>query len=466
MKNQQGLKLFFILSCCTAFLVAFAQVGAFAFSSISGNSFSDGIQISTVDLSGKTAAEAAPLVKEAIRNWEEAQTIKIIYKGNEQPLGSDVYQFHVEESLQAAVPGSVILKVDVDREKLIESVEAAAQGWSGTQFNLEQLTSEIITYASVLSGESVALDLQNYEVAGTKEKTSLAVSKVKLPAGTTGVEELIESIGSITIIPASQFSLNKLLEDREQLQADPGYLNMVASGIYEVFLQTNFEIIERHISSDVPVKERIGYDAIISQGRNMDLVVLNPNDQEYSLELSIENGSIAVNLVGVPFSGKFEVMVKTEEFKPKTIKRYNPLMKPDEIKVEQEGKNGLLALVTRNIFNEKGELLKTEFLSEDFYPPVHKIEISGLQPEKIFADPDASIPDTIVLPGQDASEGGNGPGEQEGVTTPPATGNGNDDPSAQTGAGGEEGNEADTKTKRNPANDDGSIWGNPGEDEK
>ena len=66
----------------------------------------------------------------------------------------------------------------------------------------------------------------------------------------------------------------------------------------------------------------------------MDLVVLNPNDQEYSLELSIENGSLAVNLVGVPFSGKFEVMVKTEEFKPKTIKRYNPLMKPDEIKVE------------------------------------------------------------------------------------------------------------------------------------
>ncbi len=464
MKNQQGLKLFFILFCSTAFLVAFAQVGAFAFTSIAGESFSDGIQISNVDLSGKSISEAVPLVKEAIKSWEKAQTIKIHYKGNEQLLSSDTFQFFVEESLQASVPGQIILKVAVNREKLLESIDEVAP--SGVQFDIEQISNEIISYASVLSEEPAALDLQNYEISSSKEKTRIAVSKVKLPTETAGIAELLDALGDITLTPVSQFSMNKFLEQKEQLQANPVYLNMVASGIYEVFLKSDFEVIERHISSDVPVKERIGYDINISQGNNLDLVVFNPNDQEYNLELTIENGILVVRLFGVPLSAKFEVTVETEEFKPKTIKRYNPLLKPDEIKVEQEGKNGLLAIVTRQSFDEKGGLLNTELISEDFYSPVHKIEISGLKPLTTNTVPDASSPGTIILPGQESPDDRSGTSQQGSVTTPPSSEGGAVGLPANPGTDGEGEKETDKDDQKDSGNDKDGIWGKPNEDEK
>lgn len=458
MKNQQGLKLFFILSCCTAFLVVFAQVGAFAFSSFSEDRFSEGIQISTVDLSGKTTSEAAHLVKEAIRNWEEAQTIKFIYKGNKHPLGSGIYQFFVEESLEASVPGNVMLTVEVNREQLLKSIEAAALEQSGANFNIEKISNEIISHAKVLSGESVTLDLQNYVISSTKEKTILAVSKVNLPEGTTGVEEFLGGLDVIKIPPVSQFSLNNFIEAQGQFPTDPVFLNTIASGMYEVFLKTNFEVIERHISFEVPVKERFGYDVKISQDSNLDLVVFNPNDHDYHLEFSVENGSLAIKLIGVPFTGEYEVAVKTEEFKPKTIKRYNLLLGPDETKVEQEGKNGQLVIVTRKGFDREGRLVYTELISEDFYPPVYKIEITGLKSGSKSEAGDSSSPETIMLPVQKVNEGENQSVQKnsnEGSVKPPGN-----------NVAGEEGNKADKDNQKENVQEDSSIWGKPDEDEK
>ncbi|WLR56183.1 G5 domain-containing protein [Mesobacillus subterraneus] len=363
------------------------------------------------------------------------------------------------------MPGNVILKVEVTREKLLESIGAVAPGQSAGNFGIEEISNEIISQASILSGESVTIDLQNYEIASAKEKTSLAVSKISLPAETTGVAELLEALGVITISPVSQFSLNQFMKEQEQLQADPVLLNMVASSIYEVFLKANFKVIERHISTDVPGKERIGYDVKISKGSNMDLVVFNPNEQEYNLELSIENSSLAVKLIGVPFTGNFEVTVETEEFKPKTIKRYNPLLNPDENKVEQEGKNGLLVTVTRKSLDSEGKLINTELISEDFYPPVHKIEISGLKPEPTNTAPNLSSPETIVLPGQDVSQGGTGSEQQDSGATPPPAANGAVKAPVNTGPE-EDGNNADKDNQSGTGQDDGGIWGKPDEDEK
>lgn len=82
----------------------------------------------------------------------------------------------------------------------------------------------------------------------------------------------------------------------------------------------------------------------------------------------------------------------------------------------------MIVKVVRETHTEEGELVKTEVLSEDFYPPVHRIEVHPLEAAPTVPESGtAAGEDTAVLPGAgdlnaqpDQSTGETSPGQDEG----------------------------------------------------
>lgn len=49
------------------------------------------------------------------------------------------------------------------------------------------------------------------------------------------------------------------------------------------------------------------------------------------------------------------------------------------MQVKQEGKSGIAATVIKEVLDKKGEQLKRETVSFDYYPPIYRVEVRGLR---------------------------------------------------------------------------------------
>jgi len=66
-----------------------------------------------------------------------------------------------------------------------------------------------------------------------------------------------------------------------------------------------------------------------------------------------------------------------EEFLPKTIKQFSSFVEQNSINIKTPGTNGVQVAVVKTILSGD-DVLETINISEDFYPPVHKVEIHPL----------------------------------------------------------------------------------------
>jgi hypothetical protein len=129
------------------------------------------------------------------------------------------------------------------------------------------------------------------------------------------------------------------------------------------------------------------------------------------------------------------------------------LLKTGQKSVETEGKPGFLITVSREIHGRKGELLESEFISEDFYPPVHRVEIYPIAPAVQQAPPAAGT-DAGTVTGLGATQ-----------TSPPAVPvepTGDNDGSPENSSDGS----SDQDGIANDDDEDGGLWGKPNEQPK
>nr|WP_239583319.1 VanW family protein [Metabacillus iocasae] len=158
-------------------------------------------------------------------------------------------------------------------------------------------------------------------------------------------------------------------------------LSLVASAIYEVIAHSNFDILERHIGNVIPKHVTPGFEARVEYDK-LDLLFFNPNYTNYQIMFELSNGELMTRLVGQPFFYEYEASVKeNQEYEPKTIVQYTAMLPPNVTNFEELGKNGLWLKVYRDI-SSQGSAIQSVLLSEDFYPPIHRIEQRGLIVEK------------------------------------------------------------------------------------
>lgn len=200
-----------------------------------------------------------------------------------------------------------------------------------------------------------------------------------------GLQSIIEKNPEIEIAAESTFSLLDFAK-KEKIE-DIDSLNVIATGIYQAILPSNFSILERNISSNLPDYSSLGYEARVNPIKKADLVIANPNKAKYVLTLYLENNQLKVKMKGETLVYTYQISTKDEQkLAPKTIVQYSPLLLPGKTKVQTKGEEGIIVKVYREIF-QGDQLIKTELISEDYYPPSYQVEIHGLEGTQVITQP-------------------------------------------------------------------------------
>ncbi|MEK4486617.1 VanW family protein [Psychrobacillus sp. FSL H8-0484] len=259
-----------------------------------------------------------------------------------------------------------------------------------TQLNKEETLANIVSQVGLLSPnpiETVAIDSSVFELE------RLAFDIEEIPVNTNDLENIVSTLNEQVIGNGDIFSLLERLNDLE-LDVNDESSDFVASVLYSVILQTNFEILERHSQGKIPDYLEPGIEAEIRKNTNVDLKFVNNNDAPATLKVQIKGPSLLVEIYTLPLETTATYRVTDrKQIKPRTIYRYSAELKAGEEKLVHEGKEGLRVSTYRTIADKTGPYQNEVLISQDFYPPVNRVILkSSLVPETTtVTDPDLEI---------------------------------------------------------------------------
>ncbi|WP_409301962.1 hypothetical protein [Peribacillus sp. SCS-155] len=376
MRNQQLIKIFLILILSTAYIFSFSQFGALAYNNIFGKDdvYGPSTLVGNVDLSGLTPEDAALLFEESTDKWKKETNIQLAYKEKVYQVDPSAFIFHADETMNSIINKQKnAASVTLSEDKLTEMILDTSLSLSSAEVDKDNLLADMIAQAATLDPSESVFHLENY-ISGSQSKAlDLSSAEVVLGSEEKEIKNFVKSISSLDISAKSQFSLLDSIGKGQKFSSPAA--SKVATAIYGAILPTNFSIIERHISRELPEYSKIGFEAYLNPDKHMDFVFFNGNDVNYKLIISIEKGVLKVTLNGQPFLNKYAINLKDQkEFKQRTIKQYDPKLPIGMTETARVGKAGMIVKVYRDTRDEAGELLKSTLVSEDFYAPVHRIE--------------------------------------------------------------------------------------------
>ncbi|PLS16867.1 hypothetical protein CVD28_14520 [Bacillus sp. M6-12] len=382
MENTQGIKLFLALLLSTGYILGFSHFGTPVFHSLteSEQAFTEGTAIGVVNVANKTKNEALSILEEKTVQWKNNTKIEFMYKEKRVSVATKAFKFKNEETISMLKPGSKNLAlVQLEEDDLMDMVYDTSITLSAEELDKEKLTHDLLLSATMLEPGIYDFSLENYIAGSAENDVAIAKSSVKLGDNKQDLISLVSEMEKIQIPARSQFSLLEKMKELETQKYKDSSLSILATVIYNAFLPTNFSIIERHISRELPPYASLGYEAKVSSESNLDLVLSNPNDTAYTLELSIEGNNLAAVLKGESFLYQYSVVKQDEKsFEPGTVRHYNAQLLPGQSRTEKEGKKGYMIKIFRETYDEGNHLINKEILSDDFYPPDHRIEVHSL----------------------------------------------------------------------------------------
>ncbi|MEH7254083.1 G5 domain-containing protein [Neobacillus niacini] len=380
-KNRQVIKLFVVLFFSSVFIFSFSHFGAKAFETITNTNgkYSEGTTVGSVDVSGKSNSEAIILLEEKYIEW--VQNVKIELQYSEKVIPFNVNQFHFDaaqtvKSIQNGQKNPATITIEL--LEVEEQIQMLFPELSLKELELTKLTTDLTNTASQFENGPFIFNLTSdymLAVAGNRDAVISEVI-VSLPEIPSDLATVLENNPEIKIAEEATFSLVEFA--KQQKLETSSSLSVIATGIYQAILPTNFTIAERNISNALPNYAVLGYEARINVEKGADLVIVNPNKASYTLEFKVENKNLKVTLKGEKFLYNYEVNKKDEQLlQPKTIIQYSPLLLPGKTNVQNNGAEGKIVKVYRDIY-QGSQLIESQLIAEDYYPPVYRIEIHGL----------------------------------------------------------------------------------------
>lgn len=412
-------KTFFVLFGCVFILFGFSFFGAKAYGALfNEKTVPSGVEAGGVPLSGLTQKEAEAKLNQAITAWKE-NSFYFLQADRELGLDLNLVVFDVKKTAELAVADKTNrLIAAVDEKALSTFLENELSADTFGAVDQKALSAEIELAASELTEGIFTLSINKYLLKEKLPKTLLAGSELPADPG------LLLQPAVIRIDPLETFSLEAYLEEFP-LQLDDAALSRMATGIYQTILLTNFDILERHISAELPAYAELGKEATFMKGKQ-DLVFYNPNDAAYELKLVQDGGSLSISLEGAAFENAYSLTMENEkEFKPKTIIHYDPALDDQTTRVKEEGRSGQSAEVYRNELDSNGSVLSSTLISDDFYAPVHRVEVKALKSEQqsVPGGEEGTVqPEAGADQNKPAEGTGNSPLENQPDKTPPAGG--------------------------------------------
>ncbi|MDP4550467.1 hypothetical protein Q9251_06190 [Alkalihalobacillus macyae] len=439
----------------TIFISTFSIFGTSSYQKVFGeDTLPENSLIGSVSVSGLQPAEAKAKIESEMETWKTTQLLSLQHDSENIKLPGELWNFQVNETVETMTASNteeVPLLVTIDTEVLAELT--AELGVNPELFSLPLLSEVLSGYAATLERDEIPIDLANY-YAKSDSMEQLAESKVKGTSDLILVPKVVDTIKNVTIEPEQTFSLQELLREANVTDKATDSLNLFPSAILEILLYTNFELIERHTSLDLPVYGEPGLNGVINM-TNQDFKFYNPNQSSYNLEFKWEKDSIVVTLVGPSFPLTYQPIVNKEKLDPDTIIQYSEAFSGNEKAIIQEGTDGYLITTFRETIDQDQRVINKEKLFEDFYSPIHRIE------KKAYPEP-PSDPITTDEDGNPVSET-----DSEGTDESQTDGNGSSNDgsstnSSQTDAttGGKDSEDSDKNSEGSKENEEQTGEGN------
>ncbi|MBS4202743.1 hypothetical protein [Lederbergia citrea] len=436
-----------VLFLCIVFLFGFSQLGVLAFNTFLQPSerLTDNTKVAGVNLSGLTGIEAERVLGEKLEAWKAGARLSVQLVEKSQLLDLAQLSIDIPESIHLAQSSSNSpLIINMSDKTMGEWLLAVFPEVKEEMVNLEALKAELVSNIDLSEPTIHTINLLDYVNDAFPEDITVAeVRKTEIPP-TTGIAEFIEAFHEIEIKGHSQVSLLGILDDKGSLAVNSDELSVIASLLYELIFQTNFAVIERNLSRELPQDGEIGLEAKVDKESNMDFIFTNPNENAYKLHFLTEQNGIQAVLKGAPFSFQYRLALEdAQKLSPKTILQYSPEVADSAVNLIEPGEKGALIRSNREHYDKSGNQLEIERIAEDYYPPVHRVEMRSLKRAE-------------------SSEGGNGLGEE--------STNFDDEDSLIIEETNQIGNEEETdigsnldKTDSLESDDPTNIWTDPGE---
>lgn len=339
--------------------------------------FSENTKIAHIDVSGKDKKEALQMLISEQEDWLQSTNIELFYKERQEQFDFSIFQFQLEETVNKAVSGKEnrcfvqINEESLDKMQLIIGKDG--------QLDQQKLEKTLLSFARMFDQGPHTIRLENFLTDPLSDEDIISETTIRNEAQLQHLNRWVEEFPTIQIEPHGRLSLLQVLSDNEKQTYPTEALSTIASAMYEVLLQTNFIISERHISQQLPGYADVGFESRVDMKNKLDLVVLNPNDHTYTLESHIVDQALHMTLKGPSFLYTYKIVFEDREtVKKKTIVQYDSLLSRGQIRTGFAGADGVLIKVYRKTIDENGVDIDRELIAEDFYPPLHRVEVRSL----------------------------------------------------------------------------------------
>lgn len=406
-------KIFLVLLIPTAIIAFFSLGISYVSDFIFGSEkrFNNEVKIASVDVHGLDSKEAYEKLSEAIAEWTATVPVTFYYKENKAE-GENLFHFDIDASIHNALSANTSqteLSVSINELELDGILAELSFQDLASKVDKEQLKQKLLSHAGHLLTTPLEINVYEFlypEYADKEQVLSKAV--VKNFEKKVDLVQLANEVNNYVIEPQTTFSLHEVLE-KASIKSDYS-ASVIATGIYQAILPTNFEIVERNTSLELPPYSELGFE--VSVDKNADLKFYNPNLFSYTLKTEIKGEELHVSLVGIPFENKYIIVKRNEQtYNPKTIVQYSEDLSPSARTVLEEGKKGFSVEIVRKMEDPHGNEIESIVLFADFYRPTHRVELRGV--------PVAQTQETPEETGLTNEDGNEGAGGEEGSSEQP-----------------------------------------------
>jgi len=291
-------------------------------------------------------------------------------------------------------------EVLIHAEKIGERIALDTAIQTLQQKLLMNLEDELNLYLSLekIQPLQIRQDLESYGISTRLSSFSTWFNSANVNR-TKNIKLAVQELSLVLLAPDEVFSFNELVGPRTKergydeaeiiqnyhyILGIGGGICQVSSTVYNAVLLANLEVVERYPHSMIINYVQPGLDATVVYG-SRDFRFRNNTGCYLLIKVTVSQGKVICKIFGQPEQKK-KVILKTfleREIEPSIIYQEDPFLSGDNFVLEREGVPGRVVRVERHIYDLNGELLKTEIISKDIYPPVDKVIRSSTDPQSM-----------------------------------------------------------------------------------
>ncbi|MFJ7667506.1 VanW family protein [Lysinibacillus sp. NPDC097195] len=356
------------------------------------------VTISGIDVGSLAEEKIEPTLQKAVDEWKE-QPLTIQDEDVTLTIHASNLSFNVAAVVSqyktvTAKPWYAFWQKPKEVELTIPVTlsEAALKKIAGvSSWNQEAIVSQALAQAGGLLDHSVnAIVLERNMI----ENERLAFQLAEIPIEAKGTELIVSLMKEHILLSQEPYSLLQVIGE-QSASANEIAINFIASTLYSAVLQTDIELLERHVHEKLPHYLQQGLDAKVNGAVNKDLRFVNTSNQAKKLKIAIEGQTLKVEIFA-PTKEK-EIMLHISQdniVKPRIIYRYSDDLVAGQQRVDQEGQEGIRVEVYRSIVEDGST--NEQLISKDYYAPLNRIVTrSSKEPKMITTTTQITGKDTV-----------------------------------------------------------------------